>query len=38
MTIVIKVKLKNSDDGCISDFYEFENERHFSDWLKKNKA
>lgn len=38
MKIVIKVKLKNSDDGFISDFYEFENERHFSDWLKKNKA
>lgn len=36
--MVIKVKLKNSDDGYISDFYEFKSERHFLDWLNKNKV
>lgn len=36
--MVIKVRLKNSDDGYISDFYEFKNERHFLDWLKKNRV
>lgn len=36
--MVIKVRLKNSDDGYVSDFYEFKSERHFLDWLKKNKV
>lgn len=35
---VIKLRLKNSDDGYISDYYEFKNERHLLDWLKKNKV